>query len=340
MTNRRRFTSADTALLKPSVSGGVWRGAVSWESDGSGAVPWRVGREGPSPVDDALAEVARAATGVRARFISDASALRLVLTRQSDEVGCVDLTVDGAHRERVQLRQGVQDIRFPMPGVLADVELWLPQAGVTAVESLELEGASVLEAPPLTGLRWIAYGSSITQCYEAAGPTGTWPARVARDLGWELTCMGFSGHCFLDDVAAETIRRVPADVITICAGINIYNKGEWSVGRFTRELDRFVQKIREGNIDAPIIMISPIASPARESKVNNAGATLADMRATVASFAKETFVEGVTYVDGLDLLGTADATMLHDGLHPDADGYRLMANRLAPMLRSRMPSTG
>ena len=38
------------------------------------------------------------------------------------------------------------------------------------------------------------------------------------------------------------------------------------------------------------------------------------------------------YFDGLDILDAADAHLLHDGLHPNTEGYGLMAKNIIKML--------
>jgi lysophospholipase L1-like esterase len=40
----------------------------------------------------------------------------------------------------------------------------------------------------------------------------------------------------------------------------------------------------------------------------------------------------ITYIDGLLLLGPDDAARFFDGLHPDAEGTRILRSRLAPHL--------
>jgi lysophospholipase L1-like esterase len=314
----------------------VWRGAIDWEVTEFGSMPWRVDRfSAEYAVRDALAEVAKSAAGVRASFESDASSCRMVLERLDDEAGCVDLLIDGALKQRVGVQRGMQSISFALPGVRANIELWLPQAGITRVVSLELEDASFVTAESLNRPRWIAYGSSITQCFEAAGPTGTWPSQVARALRWDLTCMGFSGQCFLDDVVADTISRTPADIITTCVGINIYNRGDWDFRQFVDRLDRFLRIIRRRNSDAPIVVMSPIASPSRETMTNRAGITLTDIRRATASVVDGTDLHGLHYLNGLEVLGLKDQDLLRDGLHPSAAGYLLMSERLRPMLLSK-----
>ncbi len=319
--------------------GGFWHGAIAWQEHGAASTPWRIDPLRAAELSHGLVEVAQAAAGVRAEFDTDAQSALLVVERLDDEPGCVDVVVDGALRRRVPVRCGIQSLQLDLKRVdlkreaaNARIELWLPQAGITRVHGLELEGATRVTAVPSVRSRWIAYGSSVTQCFEAAGPTDTWPARVARAHAWDLTCMGFSGECFLDEAAAETIAGAPADLVTVCAGINVYNRAEWNGAELHSRLDAFLRTIRRGTSVAPIIVISPLASASRESTRNAVGMTLADVRAVVADVARRTTVPGVGYIDGTDVLGMGDQELLHDGLHPSAEGYAHMATRLGPLL--------
>ncbi len=40
----------------------------------------------------------------------------------------------------------------------------------------------------------------------------------------------------------------------------------------------------------------------------------------------------LTVIDGLALIGPEEASLLHDGLHPSPEGYRLLAQRLLPIV--------
>jgi lysophospholipase L1-like esterase len=82
-------------------------------------------------------------------------------------------------------------------------------------------------------------------------------------------------------------------------------------------------------------MITPIISPPHESLRNAAGLSLGEVRATVeraTAALQDLGDELLTLVDGRELIGTADATLLLDDVHPSADGYRLMAARIMPFL--------
>ncbi|MBR7741837.1 hypothetical protein KC207_00830 [Phycicoccus sp. BSK3Z-2] len=269
---------------------------------------------------------------MRAEFCTDARSLRLLVDRVGDASGYVDVVVDGHLARRVRLGRGPGVVECRLPGVLADVQLWLPQVGITRVGRLVLTGAKVLTSSPARGRRWVAYGSSITQCCEADGPSETWPSLLAAQAGWDLVSLGFSGECFLDEVVALTIRRLEPHIVTICAGINVYNAGTWSAATLAARLRRFLDVARGSSHTSRIHVVSPVISPSRESVRNQSGLTLVEVRDTICDVVTAMPDARVTYVDGRDVLGHDDAHLLLDGLHPTAEGYALMARRLIAVL--------
>jgi lysophospholipase L1-like esterase len=48
----------------------------------------------------------------------------------------------------------------------------------------------------------------------------------------------------------------------------------------------------------------------------------------------------LTYVDGLDLMGEAFVDHLPDKLHPNAEGYKMMANHVLGKLKDRSHKNG
>ncbi|MDQ7905701.1 SGNH/GDSL hydrolase family protein [Phytohabitans sp. ZYX-F-186] len=316
---------------------GVWRGSLAWTEEDGAWQPWRLP---PERVETAhapdLVARARMAAGIRAAVQTDATALELRVIALDGEVAPLDVVVDGVLWRREPLAAGATDRRVPLPPGRKVVEVWLPQFGEARIGPLLLHGATAAEPAGADGeVRWVTYGSSITQCRTASGPSETWPALVARHLGWDLTCLGFSGECHLDPIAARAIAERPADLISLCLGINVYGRGSFGPRTLAGQVSGFVQTIRDAHPAVPIVVISPISSPSRETLPNPAAMTLEDVRDAVAAAVTTLRRRGdalLHLVDGPSVLGPDHAHLLPDGLHPDADGYRLMAERLAPRL--------
>jgi hypothetical protein len=160
---------------------------------------------------------------------------------------------------------------------------------------------------------------------------------VAREHGWDLCCLGFGGECHLDPVVARHIRDSPAGLVHLCVGINVYGHASFSRRSLSPALHGFILTIRDGHPTVPIVVSTPIASPSREAQPNAVGWTLGDVREEVTRAVEvlraATGDRDLHLVDGLSLLGRDDADYLFDGLHPSSEGYRAIAQRLAPRLQ-------
>ena len=252
------------------------------------------------------------------------------------EIAPVDFLVNGELHQRCTVEAGEQQITVQLPtstqlAESVEVEIWLPHGGAIGVRDVVFDGEA--EPLPPMGPRWIAYGSSITQCTGSYGPSETWPALVARQHGWDLVGLGLAGECHLDPIAARTIRDTPARLISLCLGINIYG-GETFGGRtLPGQVEAFLSTVRDGHPHTPIVVITPLTAPNLEGKPNAVGLTLDDIRACVELGARTRHDPDLQLIDGRTILTTEEAQTLYaDDVHPNADGYHLIAERLAPLL--------
>ncbi|HEX6682653.1 MAG TPA: GDSL-type esterase/lipase family protein [Candidatus Limnocylindrales bacterium] len=318
--------------LDPGSAPWAWRGSLAWTEESGLWQPWRLP---PERLDTAHAPRlfwrARMPAGVRAVVHTDASAVELPILALDDEVTSLDVTVDGTLWRRLPLTKGAFTAHVGLPPGTKKIEMWLPQFGEVRTGTLLLHGATHATAAEVSGLRWVTYGSSITHCRTAAGPSETWPALVARQLGWDLTCLGFGGECHLDPVAAQAIARTPADLVSLCLGINIYGAASFGPRTLAGQVSGFIQTVRDAHPGIPIAVISPIVSPSRERTPNDVGLTLEQVRGIVADAVTALQRSGqarLHLIDGPGIFGPDDAHLLPDGLHPDPEGYRLMAQRM------------
>lgn len=309
--------------LEPVDSRLDWRGVVEFEPVGSGWwQPWRLpwAQAMQASAGD-LVDRAKDAAGARLVIAPGITALELTVRGRPEAP--IDVLVDGRLHDRVRI-DGEHTIVAPIKGA-SQVEIWLPQFGHVQVGSVRVEGTPVRA----NGLaRWTAYGSSITQCRTAIGPSETWPALVARRNNWDVSALGFGGECHLDPVAATTVRDIPADLISLCLGVNVYYRGTFSDRTFVPAILGFIERVRERR-DCPLLVIGPIFSPAGESHANRVDLTLERVRELVRDAADRS---GTQYLDGRTLLSEREANLLEDGLHPGQAGYDLIAERINPVL--------
>jgi len=332
------------------LSHGLWTGFQHREVDADGWTTfWRLDPRGHDfSLTDWTASLdrpghrlwERAATpaGVRGAWRTSASSVGFEIRAArgiASAIGPVDVLVDGELHQRCAVQEGEQRLTVDLPGRSVEVEIWLPQVGVIAIRGLAFGGVGKESAKPEplapTGPRWVTYGSSITQCGGAYGPSETWPALVARQHGWDCVSLGFAGECHLDPVAARTIRDLPARLISLCLGINIHGGATFSGRTLPGQVEAFISTVREGHPKTAIVVITPLPAPNREGKPNAVGLTLDDVRDCVELGARRD--PDIQLIDGRTVLSVDEARALYaDDVHPGPDGYRLIGERLGGLL--------
>ncbi|NYE21590.1 SGNH/GDSL hydrolase family protein [Microbacterium immunditiarum] len=324
-----------STIVHPHDPALTWSGALGVEHTDEWSQAWRLPVDSLDLFPDALLVPAAMSAGVRIEFDSDS---RLIAGRVADrdlspDLAGIDLVVDGVFIETTRVAEDGRFAFGELPYGEKSIELWLPQFDVFRLAHLELSPGATIGVTPAGDLpQLLTYGSSITQCRQATSPTRTWPAAVAQRLGYELTCLGFAGQCHLDPMVARVIRDRSADFIVLCIGINIYGDGSFTRRSFAPAIQGFLATVRDGHPTTPILVMSPIHSPSRETVAGAAGMTLAEMRGEVGravSLAQRFGAENLHYVDGLTVFGAEDADLLPDGIHPSAQGYQVMAERIS-----------
>ena len=322
------------------------QGAVSFERGPGYVKPWRIIFEQRDLFypEDGLQASAESASGVRLRFETDADGVALQVG-PAEEDRPFDLVRGADLLAAVWLPAGEDTVEFRgLGGRPAVYELWLPQAAAVRLRALRVPDGATIRPTRDARPRWVAYGSSITQCGGAHSPARTWPAIVARTLGLDLVCLGYGGNCDLDPIVAAMIRDMPADVITLKLGINIQAHCSYSTRTYQPAVIGFVQTIREKHPLTPIGVVTAIISPPREEQKNAVGLSLSDCRWHTAEAVRRLRACGDKHLhlfSGLDLLGRDDLAHLPDDVHPNADGYEMIGRRAAdtvlPKLLSDMP---
>ncbi|SDY47936.1 GDSL-type esterase/lipase family protein [Herbiconiux ginsengi] len=260
--------------------------------------------------------------------------------------------LDAGRTERIDGAVAIAELSLGEPATRPRViEIWLPQVSATEIHRVSAD-APLHPSPTRARPRWTHYGSSISHSAEADGPTRTWPALAALALDWDLTNLGFGGQAMIDPFVARVIRDRPSELITLKIGTNPINADALRMRTFVPAVHGFLDTIRDGQPDTPVVVISPVALPMHETTPGptvvgpdghltgtpDAGdrpgvLTLSYVRPTLERIVGERADPAMHYLDGRRLLGPDDTHHLHDRLHPDAEGYVLMGDRFVQIAR-------
>ncbi len=303
-------------------------GAVSIQSNENWTRLWR------APWDkldlfpnDMLLQLSRP-VGAKVRFSTNAVNIKLIPTPLSGNAK-LDLVIDDEIIETVEADMACTEIEFsPLSEGTKTIEIWFSQCVPVSLCGIEIDDNATLEKSEDKRPKWITYGSSITECGAAASPAATWPGIVARSRGLNLTSLGFGGQCHGDPMILKMIRDMPADIISMCLGINIHGRGSMGRRTFRPMVIGAIMTIREKHPDTPLVICSPIYCPYREESGNGPdGLSLQEMREEISEAVNICQKRGdkkLFYINGLDLFDVELAEYLPDNLHPNADGYRIL----------------
>ncbi|MEU1663693.1 SGNH/GDSL hydrolase family protein [Streptomyces sparsogenes] len=332
-----------------------YRGAVSLQRGPGWTAPWRL----PHP-EAALylpeGGLGRAAMPSGVRVVLRTDSTTLTCRYQADpaprlngppEVARLDVLCEGRHTATVELETHGRDAEFRVeglpgrPGEPATVELWLPFYHQFRLCGLTLDaGAAVGPDDAGERPRWVHYGSSISQGRGAASPSRTWAALVARRAGWELTSLALGAACQLQPMTARLMRDLPAELLTVCVGINIQALGSHNRDSLASALVGFVRTVREGHPTTPFAVMSTIVAPEREEVPGPSGMTMRECRAHIrraVGLLREHGDANLHYVHGPKVFGPSCTRLLlepegTDRLHPSPAGHPVFAARFLAAL--------
>ncbi|MFD7663803.1 GDSL-type esterase/lipase family protein [Streptomyces sp. NPDC059788] len=374
--------------ISTPITADLLRGAIDLEHTEHGVLPHRLPAWARAQnTDGQLAMAESQPSGVRLVFRTRATAVELA-TRPTKRVyvgvpprpdGVYELLVDGRPAGRASVTGGntltidmvagthehrpgpVGTLRFTgLSGEPKDVEIWLPHNETTELVGLRTD-APVEPAPDRGRRVWLHHGSSLSQGSDAAGPTSTWPALAASLGGVELINLGLGGGALLDPFTARTLRDTPADLVSFKIGINVVNADLMRLRAFTPAVHGFLDTIRDGHPDAPLLVVSPTLCPIHEDTPGplapdfsglgsgsgqltframgdpaeraSGKLTLNVIRDELARIVAQRAAEdpNLHYLDGRELYGEADHAELPlpDQVHPDAAGHRRIGERFA-----------
>jgi hypothetical protein len=386
MTNEQRIWVATP------ITPELLRGAIEYEHTGRGLMPHRLPAWARAQcADPQLAMAESQPSGVRLVLRTEATEIEVdvlptryvyagfpprpagvydllidgQLVRQSSATGGDIVTIDMAAGTASKRSGTVGTLRFTdMPGNEKQVEIWLPHNEITELVALRTN-ARIEPVARDSRKVWLHHGSSISHGSNADSPTSTWPALAASLGDVELINLGFGGSALLDPFTARTLRDTPADLVSVKMGINLVNTDLMRLRAFTAAMHGFLDTIREGHPETPLLVISPLYCPMHEDTPGPGAFDLTALAAGKISFratgdpaerksGKLTLTvireelqrivqqraaddSHLHYLDGLDLYGPRDFAdlPLPDQLHPDGPAHRRIGERFAKLAFER-----
>ena len=300
------------------------------------------GAMGRLPIDTwAMASIP---AGVRLELVGDASELDVRYSCAHASFGYLgggeghEFVVwrDGERVAVVDADEGEHTVRLPL-GIGDDrVVVYLPERMGPTILEVAGVGGSIVPAPAQP--RWLCYGDSIAEGWVVTAPDRAWPVVVAREHGLDVVNLGYAGSARGEIPSAEELAELDADVISIAHGTNCWTRTPHSAELFATGLVAFLDIVRDGHPDTPIVAVSPITRPDGEATPNRLGTTLTDLRLAFESVVAERIALGdraLTLVEGLPIVPVA---LLADGIHPGDDGHAAMAAAIGPVIAASVSS--
>ena len=276
--------------------------------------------------------------GVRLEFSGEAEAIEIDYETATDELGYrgegagTGFALYRGERRVSEARAGLGRglARLAAGAGPAPAVVYLPEAMRPLVHGLRAIGGEIAPAPRQP--RWLCYGDSIAEGWLAAEPAGAWPARVGRARGLDCTNLAYAGAARGELASAEGLGSLPAELISVSHGTNCWTRVPHDAALFRAGLEAFLEIVREGHPQTPMVAISPVLRADAEATPNRLGVTLAELRAAFEDAVEARMRAGDTRLECVPGLALLPPERLPDGIHPDDEGHAQLARALGPVL--------
>ena len=171
----------------------------------------------------------------------------------------------------------------------------------------------------------------------AASSSAPWLIYVVDWLPPEFGAVGQYDLVFAREMAsAEHVAELRADVITVAYGTNCWVRTPHSVGAMREGIAAFLEMARTKHPETPIVVTSPIVRPDAEGAPNPLGATLEHLREALEESVRERIAAGDLELELLPGRHLVHESQLGDGIHPNDDGHRAMADGIGVVVAARL----
>ncbi len=215
--------------------------------------------------------------------------------------------------------------RFP-------THLWRVRlSGTNRIHFVDLDTGGHEVRPPLASetptRRWLAYGSSITQGFNASRLANPWTQLAANTLGYDLLNLGFGGSCHAEPAMADHIaERDDWNLCTLELGINLLDK-PLTLDEFRARVGYMLDRLTSTHPNAAVVVITPFLN--KQDLVGKAGPNdrhlLEDFRKILREEVRSRSGHPqLRLLEGREILDRADG-LSSDLCHPSDFGHARMA---------------
>lgn len=167
----------------------------------------------------------------------------------------------------------------------------------------------------------LTYGSSITHGGSANHPAESYAFKLAQLMNYDLINKGFAGSARMENAMADYLAELDWDIAILEMGINVIDK--WSVEKFAKRIDYFIEKIALKNQNK-WIYCTDLFRNRRDFDDNK---KIKEFRQIIKNKVENLNLKQVKYVSGLELL-TDIRGLSADFVHPSTYGMDQIASNL------------
>ncbi|MDF2609602.1 MAG: lipase [Lachnospiraceae bacterium] len=194
--------------------------------------------------------------------------------------------------------------------------------------------------PPLESekpkLRWLAYGSSITQGLNATSHNKAYIQQAAMRLGVDVLNQGLSGTCYCEKAVADYIaNRNDWDFVTLELGVNM--RGPFTTEQFEARASYLIKTVADKHPDKPIFVITiyPNRAVYFKNEQDVFRVRNEEFIQKLHSICNELNRKNIHLIKG-DTILTDFSALSSDLIHPSDYGHTIMGENLAKQIKDIM----
>lgn len=319
---------------------------LAWFGENDGEI-WRLPKRMKDVVRDEVWELALCPSGGRIRFKSDTTALSMRLeygdlgdSRNICKIGRLgfDVYADGAYWKPIW-PDGPGKCELSLfagaPKKSRELTIHMPPYFSPKILAVGLDKGAKISAPAPFALEKpvVYYGTSVTQGGCASHPGNIYQAMLGRITNTDYVVLGFSGNGLGEPEMARAVAEVDA-ACYVCD----FAQNNPTAESLRENYGPFLATIRAAHPETPIVCITPIYSN-HEAHTDHWRAINPAYRQVIRDAVAARISSGdkrIILVEGEMLISQKDTDAFVDGIHPNDIGFKYMAERLAPALRTAL----